>query len=233
MSYKFKESEIKEIQEFFPLKFSVESGLTVLEGRIDINAEYEGIIIKDGFDIKILVPNEYPEQIPVIIEAGKRIEKIAKKRNISNIRDLHCNDPISKIVCLCAKPEEKIKFPEGSSFVQFMNNLVVPFFYSISFFENYGYWPWGDYSHGNEGNIEWYLDNRFPIKKERVIEIVEILKKDKKWNVYKMLLKADGFIRSHTNCSCGSILKFRNCHPKALNGLQSLKVDIANLNIGI
>ena len=187
----------------------------------------EGIRIQDGYQIKIEYKASEFSDLPQVFETGSRIAKIAQNRNLKP-EDLHINP--SGAVCLCIKPEETGNLPAGFNIADFFNNLVVPFFYAQSYFEQYNSWPWGQYSHGDLGFIEWYLQQK-EATSQSVVIFLERLKKYNSWQNLKQLLELKHNVKGHHLCICGKNEKFRKCHPEVLQGVWKLKKDIKRFGI--
>ncbi len=187
----------------------------------------EGVKIQDSYQIKIeFRPSEFSD-LPQVFETGSRIAKIAQNRNLKP-EDLHVNP--SGAVCLCIKPEETKNLPSGFNITDFFNNLVIPFFYAQSHFEQYNSRPWGQYSHGNLGFIEWYLYQKETTHQE-MSDFLERLKKYNNWQILKLLLEPKHNVKGHHLCVCGKNEKFRKCHSDVLIGIWKLKKDIKRFNV--
>lgn len=225
--YEFTKEEIEAVKNKFPSLDLARPG--VWEGNIDFYSEYEGHSIRDGYKIAITASSEYPIELPSVIEIGGRTQAIATKYKIKEIRDLHLN-PLSKAACLCVKQEEKIKFPPGSDLVVFIENLVIPYFYSLSYFNEKGRWPWGEYSHGGLGLLEFYAEDPTGQTKESIEETAKAFRADNNWKEYhKQLRKPSG----DKICPCGFRKPFRKCHGRAWQGLLRLNSDLKRLNLNV
>lgn len=202
-------AEQKIIQERFPtLQYQEIGGKVFLLGVLKLNHSYKNEQIEDSYAIEIEFPDDYPESLPKVREVGGRKESIAKAREIKDIGDLHFN--IDGSACLCPRVLEKKKFPPGSNIETFLEELVCPFFYALSFFEKHGRFPWGEYSHGDKGVLEAYSEYLGIDDLSFLIRCV--------W-----LLAKNGPIKGHWGCPCGSHEKFRKCHPEILRKLFGLK----------
>jgi len=221
----FSEEEIVLVRSKFP-KLSLVSE-SVWEGVIDINATYEGIHIVDTFQVKIGVFRDFPTELPIVNEIGGRIKAIAEKYKISDYRDLHVN-PRTNTICLCVKQEEKYKVPPGSTFLDFLNNLVVPYFFGLSYYEKNQVWPWGEYSHGGLGLLEYYSDNKLPLSSEDLDLLISNFRKEDKWKLYSKRLRDSAFTKG---CICGSNKPFNTCHPKATDGMDHVLSEVRRLHL--
>lgn len=223
--YIFSEEEIIFIRSKFP-KLTLISE-SVWEGVINVDATYDDIHIVDSFQVKIGVFNNFPTELPIVTEIGGRIKVIAQKYGITDYRDLHVN-PRTDTICLCVKQEEKQKVPLGSTFVDFLNNLVVPYFFGLSYYEKNQVWPWGEYSHGGLGLLEYYSDKKSSLTSDDLELFISNLRRDDKWKLYSKRLRDSDFSKK---CVCGSEKPFNSCHPKAADGMGHVLSEVRRLQL--
>jgi hypothetical protein len=183
--------------------------------------------IKDKFNIIIGADEKYPESMPRLIETGKRTEKIAEKYNIKDFRDLHNNSMEQGTACLGSPREIREKFPAGSDLVIFVDNLVIPYLFGLSFYEDNGKWPWGELSHGILGILEDYLEIDNP-SKDNILETLKWIKRSPNWIEYNKQMKK---LSPQKHCVCGSHKPFCNCHPEAWKGLEKLIIDMKSFSL--
>lgn len=219
-TYKFNTEEVKEVLLRFPKLHLLKPD--ILEGDIEINAKYDEIEIKDTFTIRVI--NQ--KNIPKVFEIGGRVEKIEEKYNVKQRIDLHIyND---KSVCFGVFHELKLKFPEGSKLITFFDNLVIPFFYALSFYEKYKYWAWGEYSHGSLGILESYFGKVEDLSIIELKKIGAILRYSSNWKDINIQFRRPSGEKS---CVCGSSKSFEKCHPKAYQGLMYLYLNMKKKQI--
>ncbi len=226
--YNFSKKEIDAVQTKFPKLKLEQQG--VWKGIIDICAEYQGCQINDAFEVLIIAPDTYPSQLPFMIEGGGRTQAIAKKYKITDLRRLHCNPSQQNTACLCIRQEEKEKFPLNSNLIVFIENLVVPYLYGLSYFEKFGKWPWGEYSHGGLGVLEYHAEDPTELTEQNIKEITKLLRADENWKEYSKQLRK---LSSEKFCICGSRKPFRKCHKKAWQGINRLHSDIHNFGFNV
>lgn len=225
--YDFSEEEISAVRNKFPKLELIQPG--TWKGVLDVNAIYGGHQIQDSFEIRIKVSNKYPEEIPTVEEIGGRTKLIGDKFNLKDRRDLHYN-VFNGFACLCVKQEEKIKFPTGSNLVTFIDNLVIPYFYGLSYFDQNGKWPWGERSHGGLGLLEFYAENPITQTKEEIEGLIKVFRKEKNWKEYnKQIRKLSG----DRACLCGSGKPFKKCHSQAWQGIKRLTEDSIKLRLNL
>jgi hypothetical protein len=218
--HRFTEEELRLTLEKYP-KLKQESD-GVLKGEIDLNHQFGDVPIVDSFQISIEVDDQYPESFPRLTEIGGRTKYIAEKYKITDYRDLHCYAvKEAGAACVCAPQEKRRKFPKGNDLVDYVNDLVIPYLYGLSYFEKFKKWPWGDRSHGALGTLEAYSD----IDQTTVEDITQTLftiRIEPKWiDFHKQLKKPN----PKKTCPCKSEKAFGVCHEDAFNGLKKLAED--------
>jgi len=227
--YSFSQKEISLVQAKFPKLRLEQQG--IWKGDLDFFAEYEGYQIKDSFKVCIVVPDTYLAQLPFLTEVGGRTQAIAQKYKITDLRRLHCNPRQYNTACLCAKQEEKIKFPPGSNLTFFIEGLVIPYLFGLSYFEKHGKWaPWGEYSHGGLGILECHAEYPDNITEQDIRDIAKILRAEENWKGYSKQLRKPS---SRKFCICGSRKPFVECHKLAWQGLERLYSDIQDRRLNV
>jgi|CXWL01.1.fsa_nt_gi hypothetical protein len=175
-------------------------------------------LIADKYVIRITIQENFPETLPQVYEIGGRLKEIQTKRNIVDIRDLHVNKEGNFSACLCPRPAEKKIIREGATLQDFLDRLVIPYFYGLSFFEKYGRWSWGEYGHGDAGIFEYYFRQRNGFDIELLKEAFSALGQ----NGRKIVKNG---LKGHVPCLCGSGNKIRGCHAEVLFGAWALNKD--------
>jgi|AntAceMinimDraft_13_1070369.scaffolds.fasta_scaffold04303_1 hypothetical protein len=103
---------------------------------------------------------------------GGRIKKFAEANKIC-VYDLHENPSGD----LCVAPQNsKFYIANSQDKEKFITNLLIPFLFSHSFFEQNNERPWKDYSHGYVGNFEAYIREKDEKQKEDVLKNLFYLK---------------------------------------------------------
>jgi len=240
----FTENELQTIKKIYPgLKHITDKRKNFLRGNLHFRACYnkdikEFIInpsenitvadtyIDDGFEIEIEFLQGFPKQFPLVREVGGRIQQIVEKYSLQDVVDLHINKSQDNAACFCPKPAEKLRYPDKINLIHFINNLVVPFFYGLSFYEKHGLWPWDEYSHGNLGIFEFYAENKGKKDLSIAKSCYECLDEQG-----KKIIMSNKRIKGHWPCICGSKEKFRKCHKLVLEGIWALKNDIKEENL--
>ena len=172
----------------FCAAYDSESGKVI----VGDTARKEDRFIRDVFEIEICLKILDTNGWPRVYEVGDRHRQIAKKWNIEII-DLHVSSD-DGMCCLGIKYGDKRNF----SIRSFLPELVIPFFYRLSYTEKFGIAAsrndlWGEYSHGEKGRWEY------------LTEISNFAGQNPGRNDL---------------CPCGSGKKYKKCH---LDEVESLK----------
>lgn len=184
----------------------------------------QGIRIQDEYGIKIILKPSEHSNLPQVYEPGGRIAAVSKSKNLKQ-EDLHINP--NGAACLCLNYEENNYLPNGFNIQDFFNNLIIPYFYAQSHFEKYNVWPWGEYSHGIMGLIEWYGSQQ-NFSDIEVHSFLNKMKKYREWPTYEERLNRKRGVKGGHNCVCGSLKKFRDCHKLIFKGLWQLRNNLNN-----
>lgn len=220
----FLPEEVMAVAERYPRLLSTVVG--TMEGVFDISAEYEGSLVTDSFTVKITASNPNSELLPAVYETGGRTERIAKQHGITDLRDLHRNP--DGTACLCTKLVERRKCPPGTTLLNFIEVLVVPYFYSLSYYQKHGRFPWADFSHGGIGLLEFAADDTEQPSKEDMLEILKVFRCEPSWKAYYKQLRKPSAERA---CLCGSLKQFSRCHSRAWSGIARLRAEVQRFNL--
>lgn len=164
----------------FCATYDIESGKVI----IDYSGRTVNRFIRDVFEIEIYLRISDGNGWPKVYEVGGRHHQIAQKWNVKHA-DLHFYSDDDSC-CL------GLKFPSKTSLGirDFLEKLVIPFFYRLSYTDIFGLAAtrndlWGEYSHGDKGIWE----HRTEIS-----------------NFAKLNLGRNSL------CPCGSGKKYKQCH---------------------
>lgn len=236
MSFTLTPEEVKWLKGNYPdLKFH-NGTPPVIKGLFKFEAIYQKEnaqkypVIKGTYEIEIKLSSNPSSSLPEVRETGGRISSVISKLGKTSA-DLHVNP--DKTVCLCPYTAEKRKLPNGFNLKDFFINLLIPYFYGQSYYEKNKEWPWGEYSHGELGLLEDYLENRGDgNNNELIVEFIENFKRIA-FSDTCFALARKGKIKGHSLCFCNSNKRIRDCHNFSFRGLWHLKEDIKNNKIKI
>jgi hypothetical protein len=222
----FSKTEIIEVVARYP-KLQLKSA-GVLEGILDMHAEYDGSLLADSFTVQVTSSNPNSERIPALREIGGRTEAIARKYKIDDLRDLHRN--LDGTACVCVRQMEGRKFPPGSSLLLFIEELAVPYLYGLSYYDKHGKWPWADYSHGTLGLLEFYAEDDAQKSEADIRDVIAQVKREHNWKEYHKQFRKPS---ADKLCVCGSRRPFHKCHSRAWRGVLRLHADLHRLNLNL
>ena len=156
-------------------------------------AEETDFLIRDVFEVEICLDDLDWNGWPKVFEVGGRYRRIAEKCKVPII-DLHIY-PHNRACCLGLKYRDS----QQLCIEDFLHELVIPFFYRLSYTDKFGINRarkdlWGEYSHGFRGEIEHFL------------EIMDIARRNPGRNDL---------------CPCGSDRKYKRCHLGEVESLQN------------
>ena len=183
----------------FPgLQYDREAG--VIAGELEVHAAYDGeqgnlligsddatagmdSYLRDSFSIRIELDALDRNGWPTVYEVSDRHARIADREQTDTI-DLHFYP--DGACCLGLQPLADRR----TTLNEFMDEMVVPFFYRLSYTEVHGLEAarrhlWGEYSHGDPGLREYLSD------------LVEIARRG---------------LGRNDPCACGSGRKYKRCH---------------------
>jgi hypothetical protein len=205
------------------------AGNGVVEGVLDLHAEYDGEERRDAFEVRIVAPADYPDSMPSLTETAGRTAAVAAKYRIVDQSDLHRN-PGAGTACLCVKQEEPVRFPRGANLSQFIEGLVVPYLFGLSHFDEHGKWPWPDRSHGALGTIEYYAECAGDPSADSINETLDLLKDDPVWRALRKQLRKPSAMRF---CVCGSGKPISRCHKDVWGAVVKLNGDMRKLGLNL
>lgn len=157
----------------------------ILSGRISINRSYNGFTVDKEYDIKICIPLNNDE-LPSVWDVGNQIDKAYIHRY-----------PDGKL-CLETEAYIALCFYNGYNMLQWMENIVEPYYYSYEYYSRFGEFPYGDRGHDLIGVIETYQ---------------QVFKESDCGKVYKLLQAiSQRKYRGHLPCPCESGIITRRCH---------------------
>ncbi len=213
----------------FDMVYDPQTSQSILNsGTLDGTNKYH---ITDTYKVEVILNAAKNSILPVTQEVGGRIESLAKKLN-KPIIDLHTYPDGS--LCLCARQAELSYFPEKFELPVFIQELLIPFLYSHTFYERNGVRPWGEHQHGALGILEYYTDQQKFGDRELVRRTLKALKEDTNQYRIAYVTYLNSFeIRGHWSCVCGLKKRIDKCHPSALLALRKLRNDAKAVGLNI
>lgn len=193
------QEEYDELKKSYPQLYltNIDNGNWMLLGYLSFNADYKLTLdLEDGFHLDVFIPTTYPNDVPRVQEVGGRIPN-----------DFHRNSDGE--LCLGLPIQVKRKFLSQPTLLNFINNCIIPFLFSFSYFEKYGKMPFGEVGHGVQGLISGY-------KKEFDTNNI--------WTIYRLMkYLCDYSYPGFDPCTCGSGKRLFECHGKKIIELKQLQ----------
>ncbi len=203
-----------------------ESSSSKIVGELDFDAAYDNksgkiiigekarevdLFLNDIFEIEIYLNKFDRNGWPKVYELGGRYLQIAERNNVKVV-DLHFYSDDGNC-CLGIKYGNN----RGLPIKRFLYDLVIPFFYRLSYTEKFGIVAarnnlWGEYSHGRAGPMEYEA------------ELLNFVRQNpgrykpcpcgSGENYKNCHFKEVEFFKQCLNklCFCGSRRKYKNCH---------------------
>ena len=184
--------QVDEALEAYPCLTAKEGdGIYIVSGVLVMNAEYNDIPLYDEYEIEIEVSDKFPSEVPSVRCSSGEIPESFE----------HFYD--DGALCLGAACELHDFLIENPSLKSFIDEIVMSYFYTVSYYRRYGTVPFGERSHGIKGIEEAYMERYGATDQEVLI---------------KLLLYLVGIqrYRGHVLCPCGSGKKIRSCHGSKL-----------------
>ena len=165
-----------------------------VQGILRFTATYEEVKdkIAGEYQVDIRIPEQYPDKPPVAKEIEGKVEK-----------SFHVNP--DGTLCLGAPLAVRKAFAKCPTLIGFVENCLIPFFFSYEYKKKNGILPYGELSHGADGILEHYQE-LFDVNDDlAVLGLLRIL--------------TDNDYRGHHDCPCGHGTRLRNCHGEQLRKL--------------
>ncbi|MFW6131604.1 MAG: hypothetical protein ACOC5F_03295 [Candidatus Aminicenantaceae bacterium] len=121
----------------------------ILDGDFEFTARNENHSqISDSYRLKIKIPSEYPKNLPIVEEIGKKIPQN---------KEFHVNPDGS--LCLGSRLRLLWEISKKSSLLKFAESFLVPYLYAISYKKKYGgELLFGELDHGLFGELKDFAD---------------------------------------------------------------------------
>lgn len=168
-------------------------------GVITFQSLYKDLTINGVFTLEILIPHDYPKELPTVNEVGGLIpDDFHRYRN--------------KTLCLGIPSDIRSLFLAAPTLLGFVENCIIPYLCAFSHWKQTGIRPAQELSHGGAGVYQAYK---------------KLLKIDNIHSLHLMLkILIEDKYRGHDFCPCGSGVLMRKCHgPQLLSIKKMLSID--------
>ena len=162
----------------------------VISGTYLLNNSYQNIPLYDEYQVRIVVPWEFPADIPSVWEVGGKVPREDKFGHFLDNGELCLGASCDLISCIEEEPTVS----------HYIGSLLESYFYSASYYTKYGVVPdFGERTHGVVGLIEAYKE-RYDVSDDGLLIVL-----------LSYLIKQKPY-RGHMPCPCNSGQRFRQCH---------------------
>lgn len=185
------------IKKYPSLMLCWQDNIGIIEGELCFTASFNQITIEDSYNIRMEIPTNYPNELPLIKEIGNRIPA-----------NFHKNG--DDILCLEVNTRIQIEFMKNPTLLFFVEKFVIEYLYGFSYKTKFGNLPYGERPHGTPGIIDFYK------------ELFNITNITSIFNFLKIL--SNNNYRGHHLCPCKSGKKLRDCHGKIIMELSNLNI---------
>ncbi len=176
----------KELRQAIPsLHLVAQNDAKTIRGRLPVIAA-DGTEL-DSYEVEIELAPNHPNSPPIVREVGGRIPRTLDRHNPNGI------------ACLFVPDQQWEFWNEKTSLIDFLKTgAVQQFFFSQTYFEETGVWPFGERAHGLSGIKQYYFELLGTDSLRIVICFLNLLAVDR----FNHLLP----------CYCGKISKICNNH---------------------
>ena len=144
------ENHVSDLQRRHPalrLLHYTHSDRLLVEGPIGFRGECNSRTVEERYRISLVIPQNYPRSPPLAFETGGRIpsdyEHLMQAGNL----------------CLGTPLEVDLRFALGRTLLRFVEDLVIPYLFGYSYFEQYGEMPFGERCHSPEAYLQSYQEH--------------------------------------------------------------------------
>jgi hypothetical protein len=173
------------------------NGAVRLTGTLSFSAEKPGLArIEDSFEVELVVPKNFPRDLPTVTELGGRIPA-----------RFHTNSDGG--LCLGSPTRQLLAARGTPTLPGFVNKCVIPYLYGFAYHSRNNEMPFGELAHGRRGLLDDFKDLFGVGTDKAATEMVRLA----------------GMKRRAANklpCPCGSALRLGKCHNRRVNRLRRL-----------
>lgn len=169
-------------------------GVVRLAGTLAFTMEAAAKVrISDAYEIELLIPDSFPDDVPLARETGKRIR-----------HDFH--RLTNGYFCLGAPTRLKLTLACHPTLLGFIEHCLIPYLYSYSHLIQYGELPFGELAHGADGLLD-DLGCLYGAPAAAAPGLVSLTALRKR-------------VANRKCCPCGSGRRLGTCHHGAVNSLR-------------
>jgi hypothetical protein len=156
----------------------------------------------DRFSVRIDLAPLAHGNLPNVYETGGRIPRTPAR---------HMNGTEGP-ACVCLELDYFLKHPGPFDLRAFIEGPVHSFFLSQAFVERGQPWPFGEWNHGDDGKVEWWLEFFRSLPPAQFEGFVRLL--------------GTSPVKGHRWCPCASGRRLRDCHLPLVRILRETPEDL-------
>lgn len=150
-----------------------------------------------SFHVRIAIPDQYPDTLPLVFETSKRIPRIIRRHIYP---DGEC--------CLGTELDLWVSQYGTTSLADYVEDVAVPYFVGQLLVEEGSPWPHGERAHGRDGIWQSLLDLMQAHSRGEALQILRLLENPKP--------------PGQSLCPCGSGKRLRECCSIKIRKLQEI-----------
>jgi hypothetical protein len=203
------------------------SDSVLLRGFFDFHCEYRGESIQDTYKVRFEIFLD--GRRPILRVTDGRLTKVfAKHPELKEKADIHMYT--NGTLCTITPQGWDLLFGRKPNLKLFFTDYIEPYFYSQSYFETNGVWPWKHYAHNTPGLMEWHLENwRInSAAKATATEILKLVSRDRSSQLLVSRANREKEFSFWNPCLCGKSEKYIDCHPFLAKLAHELRVQMPN-----
>lgn len=187
---KIREALQQALPEFF---LHVEGDKMFARGRLSLAKDAK---LYGRYLVEFEFSENYPKDPPTVREIGNKIAP-SPERHME----------LGGKACLYYPDAQWQYYSEETTFVEFIDRVVMPFFWGQVYFDRKGKWPYPARAHFEAGALDYYKEE---LETDNVLLISKLL---------NYMIRKD--VSKNAKCPCGSGKKFRKCHKESLDTLKT------------
>ena len=151
-------------------------------------------VIEDGYDVRIEVPENFPERMALSWETGGRIPPDYHKLT-------------NGALCLGSRVGQRLQMARSPSLLRYVERCVIPYLYGYSYSVKHGAPPFGELAHGELGSLQ---------------DLAGLLGVGDLGIAFRYCTLAAAKRRRANKqpCPCGSGRRLGRCHSRRVNALR-------------
>lgn len=163
-----------------------ENEIWKINGVIDVIDDEGGYW--DSYEVSILIPNDYPDSLPVLVETSNKIE-----------RDINWHVVAWGVCCLSTQAKMFYDLEGSITLLKWLDKFAHPFFANHVYRVKTGHYANEEFSHGNKGILEGW---------RKILQ----LKCNNQTFVYLQHMIGIKSRPLNQPCFCGSGKKYKRCY---------------------